>query len=136
MLALRFSAVCFLFISCASTEAPLTYHYMKSPDPIDRRIDSATIEDYILAVPPHELHEGSRAGFEQTVRSARALPRNQIRPADELYVPGDGAMGPYEFTLHRDSRTLDARFVGETDDAPPHVIQYQRMPGGWLMRNL
>lgn len=109
---------------------------MKSPDPIDRRIDSATIEDYILAVPPNELHEGSRAGFEQTVRSARALARNQSRPADELYVPGDGARGPYEFTLNRDSRTLGASFVGETEDAPPHVIQYQRMPGGWLRRNL
>lgn len=136
MKALLLPALCCLLFSCASTEKPQDPGYLKSPHPIDRKIESATIEDYILAVPAYTFHEGDRAGFEKTVRNARALPQNQGRPADELYVPGDGSAGPYEFVLDRGSHALNARYVGRNAETPPHTIRYQRIPGGWQTRNL
>ena len=128
------SGLLVLILSCATTHKPPGPGFLRSPDPIDRKIGSATLEDYILAMPAYQLHEGDRAGFEATVRNARTLPRNQGRPADQLYVPGDGGTGPHEFSLDRASRTLTIRSIGIGDDTPPSTSRYQRIPGGWLMR--
>jgi len=123
--------------SCAPTKADYSAHYLESPSPIDRNFDSATIEDYILAVPIYRLHEGTREGFEEAVRTARLLPQNQGKPANELYLPGDGSMGPHEFSLNRESRTLTAKVIGDRADevSPSSTDSYQRVPGGWLYRH-
>jgi hypothetical protein len=39
---------------CALTSSERHETFVAAPSPIDRMIDSATIEDYILALPPFE----------------------------------------------------------------------------------
>jgi len=126
-----------LLFACATpTDAPLVLHHEKSPSPIDRHIETATIEDYILAVPIHRLHEGDRKGFEAAVRNARSLPENRGLPADELYLPGDGSMGPHKFILDRNSRTLEVRVIGTGEEFPASTSLYKRVRSGWFVRTL
>jgi len=114
--------------------------FTKAPSDIDGRLDQASIEDYILALPANRFHEESVEQFAERVRSARSLPENKNADAEHLFIPGDGAYPPRQFTLDRRTRTLgieDLRIhdFEELSDEPPYDLklqQLQRVPGGWI----
>ena len=107
--------------------------FVAEPSPIDQRIDAASIEDYILALPPYAFHEESVEQFTERVRHARTtLKENVGKSSDYLFVGGDGSSPSKEFTLNRDARTLEIRNFNWEPGLQDDAVTWRRVSGGWL----
>lgn len=107
--------------------------FVATSSPIDRTIESASIEDYILALPPFEFHEETVEQFADRVRSARKTEQqNYGKGGDYLFVRGDGSAPSKVFVLDRGQQMITIRSMnwepGMTDDS----MTMRRVPGGWL----
>jgi hypothetical protein len=96
--------------------------FVAAPSPIARVDQSATIEDYILALPPFEFHEETVEQFTERVRSARRNEkRNLDKDRDYLFVSGDGSAPSKIFILDRKRRVLTIQSMnwepGMADDS-------------------
>ena len=121
--------------SPVQAETPKPDFFLAAPSRIDKHIDTASIEDYIIALPKFAYHEESERGFWERVRSARkAYAENQGKGNAFLFVKGDGCWPSKEFILDRASRTLTVRIYewepGLEDTIDIHTMR--RVPGGWI----
>lgn len=125
-----------LIAGCATTPSGRNETFEAAPSPVDQTIHSATIEDYILALPPFAFHDESVEQFSEVVRKARSMdPRNNKRGRDSLLISGDGLWPTRDFTLDRSTNTLRI-FVHEGEGpSAPYEATMRRVPGGW-MRNI
>lgn len=81
--------------------------FVTAPSRIDQIMDSATIEDYILALPPFEFHEETVEQFTDRVRSERKTEKQNFgKDGDYLYVRGDGSAPSKVFILDRRRQML------------------------------
>jgi hypothetical protein len=107
--------------------------FVAAPSPIDQSIEFATIEDYILALPPFEFHEETVKQFTARVSNSRTTEKqNHGRDRDYLFVRGDGSAPSKVFILDRSQRMLTIRSrnwePGMSDDS----VTMRRVAGGWL----
>jgi hypothetical protein len=121
------------FAGCASSPRAPQEEFAAAPAGIDSRIDTASIEDYILALPPFAYHEESVEGFASQVRRARASEReNAGRGPDSLFVRGDGTWPAKEFFLDRSRRLLAIRILHWEPGTADEYETMRRVPGGWM----
>lgn len=125
--------VAVLIASCATGPRVETAEFEATPSPIDQHIDTASIEDYILALPPYGFHEESVEQFADRVRNARTTEkRNEGRGDDFLFVSGDGCWPSKEFALDRRQRMLTIRILNWEPGLTDEVVLMRRVPGGWM----
>ena len=106
---------------------------MAAPSSIDERIETASIEDYIIALPAFDYHEESVESFAANVRRARASQEeNQGKGMDYLFVNGDGCWPSKDFVLDRQSRTLKIRIYNWEPGTTDYTETMGRVPGGWM----
>lgn len=122
-----------LLAGCAPMPNDRNETFVAVASPIDQSIDSATIEDYILALPPFEFHEETVEHFTDRVRNARMTEKQNLgKNRDSLFVKGDGTAPSKVFILDRRRQMLTIRSMnwepGMTEDA----ISMRRVPGGWM----
>ncbi len=104
-----------------------------APSKIDSRIAIASIEEYIIALPPFAYHEEGVRQFNNRVMRARAEQKqNSGKGIDSLYVGGDGSWPPKEFTLDRDQRTLSIHVFSWEPGVRAYTETMKRVPGGWI----
>ncbi len=120
-------------LGCMSTPRTTNEKFEVAPNRIDQSIGSATIEDYILALPPFAFHEESVDQFAVRVRQARLSEKENVgKNQDYLFVSGDGSAPSKEFLLDRRLRVVTIRSFnwepGTTDDS----ITMRRVSGGWM----
>lgn len=107
--------------------------FVAAPGSIDQRIKTASIEDYILALPPYAFHEESIEQFTERVRQARASEkRNHGKSRQYLFVGGDGSSPAKEFTLNRGARTLEIRSFNWEPGLQEGSETWRRVSGGWI----
>jgi len=127
--------ILFIPLLAACTVTPRTLHgeFVAAPGEMDARIETASIEDYIVALPPFTFHEESVEGFARRVRQARTMERgNAGRSQEVLFVSGDGTWPAREFHLDRSRRMLTIRsFKGEPGTGD-EMVTMRRVPGGWM----
>lgn len=129
-----FAAIlCSVLGACAPTPSTNQEKFEAVPGSIDRRLDTASIEDYIIALPPFAYHEESVEQFAEHVRRSRAEQvENRGKGADYLYVNGDGTWPSKEFVLNRSRRMLTIRIINWEPGFPDTVETMRRVPGGWM----
>jgi hypothetical protein len=132
----RCALVCLLIpllVACASPPSGDQGSFEAAPSRIDSRVGTATIEDYIIALPPFAYHEESVRKFKNRVIRARADESlNDGKEADYLYIGGDGTWPPKEFTLDRDTRTLTIHVFSWEPGIDDYTEIMKRVPGGWI----
>jgi hypothetical protein len=107
--------------------------FESAPSSIDERIETASIEDYIIALPPFAYHEESVNQFVDKVRRAREESKeNRGKGANHLYVNGDGCWPAKDFVLDRDRRTLKVRVYNWEPGMTDYTETMRRVPGGWM----
>ena len=122
-----------LIAGCATGPHRESAEFEAAPSPIDQHMDTASIEDYILALPPYGFHEESVAQFADRVRNARtAEKQNEGRGDEFLFVPGDGSWPSKEFALDRRHRMLTIRILNWEPGLTDEVVMVRRVPGGWM----
>lgn len=106
-----------------------------APSSLDDRLDTASIEDYVIALPPFAFHEESVESFVDSVKRSRGREADKSRRNDPnfLFVGGDGCWPAKDFTLDRKTRTLHVRIYNWE---PPledtiSLLTMRRVPGGW-----
>lgn len=108
-------------------------NFVAAPSAIDGRIGTASIEDYILALPAFAYHEESVAQFAEHVRRERTSEsKNRDKGSDELFVGGDGCSPSKNFTLDRGRRALTIRTFQWEPGMKDTVETMRRVPGGWF----
>ena len=127
----------FIFIpfltSCFLTPSAKNEEFESAPSTIDERLESASIEDYVIALPPFAYHEGSVEQFEEQVRLARRREaENRGKGWDYLFVNGDGCWPSKDFVLNRRSRTLRVRIYNWEPGTTDYTETIRRVPGGWM----
>jgi hypothetical protein len=104
-----------------------------APSSIDARLDTATIEEYIIALPAFAYHEESVEQFAEHVRRARTEEsKNRGKGSDELFVGGDGCWPPKNFVLDRGRRTLTIRIFQWEPGMKDSTETMRRVLGGWM----
>ncbi len=126
-----------LLISFLAACAPSPYSnndsFEATSSRIDSRIATATIEEYIIALPPFAYHEESARKLRDRVMRARADEKqNSGKGSDYLYVGGDGTWPAKEFTLDRDNRTLSIHVFSWEPGIDDYTETMERVPGGWI----
>lgn len=122
-----------LVAGCALEPAAKEEEFVAAPSSIDERIDAASIEDYVIALPPFAYHEASVEQFAQQVWSARADAEvNRGKGPDYLFVGGDGCWPSKDFILDRDRRTLRIRVYQWEPGTTDYTETMRRVPGGWM----
>ncbi len=122
-----------ILTACQTTPPAPRESFAAAPARLDAFIGNASIEEYILALPPYAFHEQSVEGFARSVREARTTqPQNAGRSADCLSLPGDGTWPAQEFFLDRSRRTLTIRIHSAEPRTTVETVTMQRVPGGWL----
>lgn len=107
--------------------------FVAAPGPIDPMIDSATIEDYILALPAFEFHEETVEQFTERVRNARETEtRNVGKDRDFLFVGGDGSAPSKVFILDRRTHSLTIRSLNWEPGMTGDSVAMRRVRGGWM----
>jgi hypothetical protein len=118
---------------CAFGPSAAREEFIATPSVIDERIDTASIEDYIVALPPFAYHESSVGQFEEQVRTARGREtENQGKGRDYLFVNGDGCWPSKDFVLDSQSRTLRIRIYNWEPGTTDYTETMRRVPGGWM----
>ena len=118
---------------CAFSPGPIKEDFVAAPSVIDQRIEAATIEDYVVALPPFAYHEASVEQFEEQVRRARADDeKNHGKGVDYLFVSGDGCWPSKDFVLDLDRRTLRVSVYQWEPGTKDYTETMRRVPGGWM----
>jgi hypothetical protein len=131
----RLAAIIFtgLLAGCATIPSDRNETFVAVASPIDQSIDSATIEDYILALPPFEFHEETVQQFTERVRNARKTEsQNSGKDLDFLFVKGDGSAPSKVFNLDRRRHMLTIRSMNWEPGMAEDSITMRRVPGGWM----
>ena len=122
-----------LLASCALDPSATKKQFEAAPSLIDERIETASIEDYVIALPPFAYHEASVDQFIEQVKSARADENeNQGKGPDYLFVNGDGCWPSKDFVLDRERRTLRIRVFNWEPGMKDYTETMRRVPGGWI----
>lgn len=122
-----------LFAGCATVPGGKAEVFEAAPSRIDQRIDTASIEDYILALPPFAFHEETVAQFAERVRGARASEKeNAGMDRDSLFVRGDGSAPSKKFVLDRSLRTLTITSMNWEPGMTHDIVAMRRVQGGWM----
>jgi len=129
-----FAAVlCSLLAACALQPAASQEKFEAAPSSIDARLDAASIEEYIIALPLYAYHEGTAEQFEEQVRLARVEKKeNRGKGSDYLFVGGDGARSSIGVSLDRKRRLLTIRSYDWEPGFPDTMETMRRVPGGWM----
>jgi hypothetical protein len=124
-----------LLTNCVTGSKAIGELFVAAPSSLDDRLDTASIEDYIIALPPYAFHEESVDSFVDNVKRSRGE-ADKSRGSDPnfLFVGGDGCWPSKDFTLDRKTRTLHVRIYNWE---PPwentiSILTMRRVPGGWL----
>lgn len=121
-----------LLAACSSFPDMDSNPFEAAPSPIDAQLSTATIEEYIIALPPFAYHEESVRQFKDRVMRARAEEiQNSGKGSDFLYVGGDGTWPAKEFILDRENRTLGIRVSSWEPGVNAYTETMERVPGGW-----
>ena len=112
--------------------------FVAVPSRIDKIIETASIEDYIIALPKFAYHEESENMFWQRVRTARKVyAENKDKGSNFLFVGNDGCWPSKDFILDRSTKTLTIRIYewepGRDGTITIHTMR--RVPGGWMRRS-
>ena len=100
---------------------------------VDQMIDSATIEDYILALPPFEFHDETVEQFTERVRSARKTEKQNFGKArNYLFLRGDGSAPSKIFVFDRRRQILTIRSMNWEPNMTEDSMTMRRVPGGWM----
>ncbi len=133
---LRFALVALLMpllAACASFPEMTDDPFEAAPSKIDSRLETASIEEYIIALPPFAYHEESVRQFKDRVMRARAEEKqNSGKETEYLYVGGDGSWPAKQFTLDRDNRTLSIHVFSWEPGIDDYTETMERVPGGWI----
>jgi hypothetical protein len=122
-----------ILAGCSVVPGDQKKSFMAAPSPLDRMIDSATIEDFILALPPFEFHEETVGQFSERVRSARTTEKQNLgKDRDYLFVRGDGSAPSKIFILEREQRMLTIRSMNWEPGMTDNSVTMRRVSGGWL----
>lgn len=122
-----------LLAGCVLAPSATKEKFEAAPSSIDERIETASIEDYIIALPPFAYHEESVNQFVDQVRRAREESKqNRGNGADYLFVSGDGCWPSKDFVLDRDRRTLKVRVYNWEPGMKDYTETMRRVPGGWM----
>jgi len=122
-----------LLAGCVLEPTVKEEEFVAAPSSIDERIDTASIEDYVIALPPFAYHEASVEQFAQQVRSARADgEENRGKRPDYLFVGGDGCWPSKDFVLDRERRSLKIRVYQWEPGMKDYTETMRRVPGGWM----
>ena len=129
-----FAAIlCSVLGACAPTPATNQEKFEAAPSSIDRRLDTASIEDYIIALPPFGYHEESIEQFVEHVRRVRTSEdQNRGKGPDYLFVNGDGCWPSKDFVLNRSERLLTICVFDWEPGMPDTRHTMRRVPGGWM----
>ncbi len=131
----RLAAIIFtgLLAGCATMPSERNEIFVAAASPMDHTIDSATIEDYILALPPFEFHEETVEQFTERVRNARMTEKQNLgKDRDFLFVTGDGSAPSKVFILDRKRQMLTIRRMNWEPGMTEDSIKMRRIPGGWM----
>ena len=121
-----------LCVSCAVGPAGKPEAFVAAPSAIDERMNDATIEDYIVALPAYAYHEEGVKQFEARVRQARTTEKkNEGKGQDYLFVACDGCWPSKDFKLDRATRELTIR-IYQWEPVPDYTETMRRVPGGWM----
>ena len=119
--------------SCGSIDQGVKEQYVSSPAAIDSFLDRATVEDYIVALPPYSFHEAPSEWAIHHARTARySHLKNTGRSKDSLYLSGDGCWPAQEFFLDRKTKTLVIRVYTYEPGEDPYEYKMRRVTGGWM----
>jgi hypothetical protein len=136
-----------LLAACATMPSDRNETFVAVASPIDQSIDSATIEDYILALPPFEFHEETVEQFAERVRNARMTEKQNLgkdrgiitireakgdKDRDFLFVKGDGSAPSKVFILDRRRQMLTIRRINWEPGMTEDSITMRRVRGGWM----
>ncbi|GAA5123761.1 hypothetical protein JIN84_11780 [Luteolibacter yonseiensis] len=125
------AVLCSILGGCAPALVVNQEKFEAAPSSIDSRLDSASIEDYIIALPLH--HEGGVEQFEEQVRLARVEKAENLgKGPDYLFVGGDGVSPARGFGLDRRKRLLTIRSYEWEPGFPDTMETMRRVPGGWM----
>jgi len=106
--------------------------FVAAPSTIDHVIYSATIEEYILALPPFEFHEETVKQFKERVMSARKNEKQNLgKDSDYLFVRGDGSAPSKVFILDRSVRRLTIQSMNWEPGMSDDSVTMRRVSGGW-----
>jgi hypothetical protein len=120
---------------CATSPYTSKESFEAAPSTIDNHLDKASIEEYIIALPPFAFHEEPVESFAlNVVRSRRNQAKNKGKDDNYLYVGGDGCWPAKDFTLDRKNRVLHIQIFHWE---PPmedtvSILTMRRVPGGWM----
>jgi hypothetical protein len=127
------SLLLLLLVSCVFTSGVKSEKFEAASSSLDERIETASIEDYIIALPPFAYHEASVDQFAQQVRASRfLLDENRGKGSDYLFVGGDGCWPSKEFKFDREKRTLKIRVYQWEPGTKDYSETMRRVPGGWM----
>ena len=122
-----------LLTNCVTGSKAIGESFVEAPSSLDDRLDTASIEDYIIALPPYAFHEESVDSFVDHVKRSRGEEADKSRGNDPnfLLVGGDGCWPSKDFTLDRKTRTLHVRIYNWE---PPwentiSILAMRRVPG-------
>lgn len=122
-----------LLAGCATMTRDRDETFVAVTSPIDQSIDTATIEDYILALPPFEFHEETVEQFTEKVKNARMTEKQNLgKDRDFLFVKGDGSAPSKIFILDRRRQMLTIRRMNWEPGMTEDTITMRRIPGGWM----
>ena len=122
-----------LLASCVMNPPGEKEEFVAAPSLIDEGMETASIEDYIIALPPFAYHEASMEQFAQQVRDARLNEEeNRDKGADYLFVGGDGCWPSKDFILDRERRTLRIRVYQWEPGMKDYAETMRRVDGGWM----
>ena len=122
-----------LLAGCVIAPSSKKEEFEAAPSSIDERIETASIEDYVVALPPFAYHEESVEQFVEQVRRARTEEKgNRGKGMDYLFVSGDGCWPSKDFVLNRDRRTLKIRVNNWEPGMTDYTETMRRVPGGWM----
>jgi hypothetical protein len=120
-------------MGCAFGPSTVKEEFVAMPSMIDERIETASIEDYVVALPPFAYHESSVEQFIEQVRTAREREaENCGKGLDYLFVNGDGCWPSKDFVLDRDQRSLKAHVYQWEPGMKDYNETMRRVPGGWM----
>ena len=121
-----------ILVGCAVKPSDRNETFEAAPSRVDQMIDFATIEDYILALPPFEFHEETVEQFAERVRSARMTEKQNLgKDRDYLFVRGDGSVPSKVFILDRSQRMLTIRSLNWEPGMSDDSVTMRRVLGGW-----
>jgi hypothetical protein len=122
-----------MLVGCTLMPSDKEDTFVAASSPIDQMIDSASIEDYILALPPYEFHEETIEQFAERVRSARLTEKQNLgKDRDTLFIRGDGSAPSKVFTLDRSQRLLTILSMNWEPGMADDSLTMRRVSGGWL----